>query len=206
MYVVVIVFFLISRTRYERLENHSTPEIFRTPLHELALSIKLLRLGQIKAFLAKAIEPPPLDAVYEAELALIEMHALDTNRELTPLGKILARLPIEPKLGKMIIMGCIFSVGDAMCVIAAATTFPEPFLHDGKHLRMMHKNFAGRRQSDHVALLYAFQQWLRAKWRGEEAEKEFCERKCLNMSTMRMTFEARNQLKDIMVLEILHLI
>jgi ATP-dependent RNA helicase A len=192
--------FLISRALNERLENHSTPEIFRTPLHELALSIKLLRLGQIKEFLAKAIEPPPLDAVYEAELALIEMHALDSNRELTPLGKILARLPIEPKLGKLIIMGCVFSVGDAMCVIAAGTTFPEPFLHDGKHLRMMHKNFAGRRQSDHVALLFAFQQWLRAKWRGEEAEKEFCERKCLNMSTMRMTFEAKNQLKDIMSL------
>ena len=193
-------FYLISRARYEKLENHATPEIFRTPLHELALSIKLLRLGQIKDFLAKSIEPPPLDAVCEAEFGLIEMNALDTNRELTPLGQILARLPIEPKLGKMIIYGCIFSVGDAMCIIAAATTFPEPFLHDGRHLRMMHKNFAGRRQSDHVALLTGFQQWLRAKWRGEDAEKDFCERKCLNMSTMRMTFEARNQLKDIMLL------
>ena len=192
-------FYLVSRTRYERLENHSTPEIFRTPLHELALSIKLLRLGQIKDFLAKCIEPPPLDAVCEAELGLIEMHALDVNRELTPLGRILARLPIEPKLGKMIIYGCIFSVGDAMCTIAACTTFPEPFLHDGKHLRMMHKSFSGRRHSDHVALLIGFQQWLRSMWSGEDVEKEFCERRFLNMATMRMAFEARNQLKDIML-------
>jgi ATP-dependent RNA helicase A len=36
------------------------------------------------------------------------MQAIDGNDELTPLGKILARLPIEPKLGKMIILGCIF--------------------------------------------------------------------------------------------------
>lgn len=36
------------------------------------------------------------------------MHALDSNDELTPLGRILARLPIEPHLGKMIIYGCIF--------------------------------------------------------------------------------------------------
>ena len=37
-----------------------------------------------------------------------EMKALDRNDELTPLGKILAKLPIEPRLGKMIIYGCIF--------------------------------------------------------------------------------------------------
>ena len=47
-----------------------TPEIFRTPLHEVALSIKLLRLGAIGHFLSKAIEPPPLDAVIEAEFTL----------------------------------------------------------------------------------------------------------------------------------------
>lgn len=53
-----------------RLDQHTTPEIFRTPLHELALSIKLLRLGPIGPFLAKAVEPPPIDAVIEAEALL----------------------------------------------------------------------------------------------------------------------------------------
>lgn len=53
-----------------RLEQHTTPEIFRTPLHELALAIKLLRLGSIGRFLAKAVEPPPIDAVIEAEALL----------------------------------------------------------------------------------------------------------------------------------------
>lgn len=53
-----------------RLEQHTTPEIFRTPLHELALSIKLLRLGPIGKFMAKAVEPPPIDAVIEAEALL----------------------------------------------------------------------------------------------------------------------------------------
>lgn len=63
-------FHLCSRARFERLESHMTPEIFRTPLHEVALSIKLLRLGSIGHFLSKAIEPPPLDAVIEAEHTL----------------------------------------------------------------------------------------------------------------------------------------
>lgn len=55
---------------HSRLQTHMTPEMFRTPLHEIALSIKLLRLGGIGQFLAKAIEPPPLDAVIEAERTL----------------------------------------------------------------------------------------------------------------------------------------
>ncbi|NXC79990.1 DHX9 helicase, partial [Cercotrichas coryphoeus] len=88
-------FHLCSRARFERLQTHMTPEMFRTPLHEVALSIKLLRLGGIGQFLAKAIEPPPLDAVIEAERTLRDLDALDSNDELTPLGRILAKLPIE---------------------------------------------------------------------------------------------------------------
>ncbi|XP_039928969.1 ATP-dependent RNA helicase A isoform X1 [Hirundo rustica] len=192
-------FYLCSRARFERLQTHMTPEMFRTPLHEIALSIKLLRLGGIGQFLAKAIEPPPLDAVIEAERTLRELDALDSNDELTPLGRILAKLPIEPRLGKMMIMGCIFYVGDAVCTISAATCFPEPFINEGKRLGYVHRNFAGTRYSDHVALLSVFQAWDDARMGGEEAEKRFCEHKRLSMATLRMTWEAKVQLKDILI-------
>ncbi|PVD18246.1 hypothetical protein C0Q70_21779 [Pomacea canaliculata] len=121
-------FHLCSRARYERLDQHTTPEIFRTPLHELALAIKLLHLGPIPQFLNKAVEPPPIDAVAEAEATLKAMHALDSNDELTPLGRILARLPIEPHLGKMIIYGCIFYMfyeRNQLRDILVNTGFPE---------------------------------------------------------------------------------
>ncbi|KAM6327731.1 ATP-dependent RNA helicase A isoform 2-T2 [Podargus strigoides] len=192
-------FHLCSRARFERLQTHMTPEMFRTPLHEIALSIKLLQLGGIGQFLAKAIEPPPLDAVIEAERTLRELDALDSNDELTPLGRILAKLPIEPRLGKMMIMGCIFYVGDALCTISAATCFPEPFINEGKRLGYIHRNFAGNRFSDHVALLSVFQAWNDARMGGEEAEKRFCEHKRLSMATLRMTWEAKVQLKDILI-------
>ncbi|RUS82449.1 hypothetical protein EGW08_009795, partial [Elysia chlorotica] len=194
-------FHLCSRARFDRLEQHATPEIFRTPLHELALSIKLLRLGPIGMFLAKAVEPPPIDAVIEAEHMLRAMRALDRNDELTPLGKLLARMPIEPRLGKMIIYGCIFYVGDAMCTIAASTTFPEPFIvpTDRRRLGWVHKSLAGNRASDHVALLNAFQMWDDARTGGENAEMNFCDNKSLNMATLRMTWEAKNQLVEILM-------
>ena len=65
-----------------RLEQHTTPEIFRTPLHELCLSIKLLRLGPIGQFMMKAVEPPPVDAVIEAE-ALLRGECVPVALQLT---------------------------------------------------------------------------------------------------------------------------
>ncbi|KAK3730001.1 hypothetical protein QZH41_000955 [Actinostola sp. cb2023] len=130
-------FHLCSRARTERLAEHATPEILRTPLHELALSIKLLKLGDITEFLNNAIEPPPLDAVVESVAMLKDMEALDSNQNLTPLGYMLAKLPIEPRLGKMVILGCIFQSVD------------------------------------------------------ESSEKGFCDSHQLNMSTLRMTSEAK---------------
>lgn len=47
------------------------------------------------------------------------MKCLDANDDLTPLGKILARLPIEPRLGRMMILGNIFMVGDTLGIMAA---------------------------------------------------------------------------------------
>lgn len=192
-------FHLCSRARYEKLAEHSTPEILRTPLQELALNIKLLKLGKIKEFLNKALEPPPMDAVVESIVLLKEMEAFDEDEALTPLGYILAKLPIEPRLGKMIILGCAFQVGDAMCTIAASTCFPEPFQvpTDRKRLGWVHRKFAGNRNSDHLAMLWAFQQWEDARM-DQMSEQRFCDTHELNMSVLRMTSDAKMQLKDLL--------
>ncbi|XP_070532711.1 ATP-dependent RNA helicase A-like isoform X2 [Ptychodera flava] len=192
-------FHLCSRARHAKLDTHSTPEILRTPLHELSLAIKLLRLGGIGPFLSKAIEPPPIDAVIEAEVLLREMNALDANDELTPLGRILAKLPIEPRLGKTIVLSCQFYLADAVCTIAASTCFPEPFITDTRRLNWVHRQYAGTRFSDHVAMLNAHQAWEEARSYGEDSESRFCDAKSLSMPTLRMTAEAKNQLKDILI-------
>lgn len=196
-----ICFTLCSRARFEKLTEHNTPEMFRTPLHEIALSIKLLRLGAIGQFLSKAIEPPPLDAVIEAEVLLREMKCLDDKDELTPLGKILARLPIEPRLGRMMILGNIFLVGDTLGIMAAYSgTYSEIFALDMGHRRLSNhqRNLAGKKCSDYVAMVNATQMWLAAKNRGEDEEIRFCEWKGLQLPTMRVTWEAKRQLLDLL--------
>ncbi|KAK5976511.1 HA2 domain-containing protein, partial [Trichostrongylus colubriformis] len=83
------------------------------------------------------------------------MGALDRQLELTDLGRILARLPIEPLLGKTIVMGVAFGVGTLMCDIAASSSFSSPFVpRERTHTRLnsAQRSFAGDRWSDHVAL------------------------------------------------------
>ena len=104
-------------------------------------------------FLMKALAVPSLDTIIEAQSQLVRLNALDKNHELTPLGQLLARLPLEPRLGRALVWGVCFGVGDAMCAIAASICFNEPFEIMGKRMPGKQRKFAGDRFSDHVALL-----------------------------------------------------
>ncbi|KAI5729206.1 hypothetical protein M8J76_000161 [Diaphorina citri] len=193
-------FKLCTKARYDKLDDHMTPEMFRTPLHEISLSIKLLRLGSIGQFLSKAIEPPPIDAVIEAEVMLREMKCLDANDELTPLGKILARLPLEPRLGKMLLLGSIFNCGDALNIVAASASGSNEIFVTERRLSYAQRAFAGSRYSDFVAVINAFNKWDEIRQsRGPQAEEAFCEQKQLSVPTLRVTWETKNQLTQLLM-------
>jgi hypothetical protein len=49
----------------------------------------------------------------------VELQALDELERLTPLGRMLVRLPIDPRVGKMLLLACCFGLGDAAATIAA---------------------------------------------------------------------------------------
>jgi len=68
---------------FSRLPDHITPEILRTPLHELALSIKLLRLGDVEQFVDKAMECPSKESVTEA---LVTLQGTSVTADITPFG------------------------------------------------------------------------------------------------------------------------
>ena len=62
---------------------------------------------------------------FSFQVLLREMRCFDKNDELTPMGKILARLPTEPRLGKMMILGAVFGCGDAVATVAAQASTGE---------------------------------------------------------------------------------
>ena len=125
------------------------------------------------------------------------MKALDSNDELTPLGHILARLPIEPRLGRMLVFSCIFRLGGAMALIAAHSSFGCDVLAmppDRRRLSWEQIRLAAGTHSDHLAVLNAYQLWSVKRDRaGEEEANYLAEEKELNPFSLRVIEEAANQ-------------
>ncbi|RVW16938.1 DExH-box ATP-dependent RNA helicase DExH5, mitochondrial [Vitis vinifera] len=94
----------------------------------LCLQIKSLKLGSISEFLSRALQSPELLAVQNAIEYLKIIGALDENENLTVLGRHLTMLPMEPKLGKMLILGAVFNCLDPILTIVAGLSVRDPFL------------------------------------------------------------------------------
>ncbi|KAK6157628.1 hypothetical protein DH2020_011876 [Rehmannia glutinosa] len=119
---------LYPRCVYDAFADYQLPEILRTPLQSLCLQIKSLNLGGISEFLSRALQSPEYLAVQNAIEYLKIIGALDENENLTVLGSYLTMLPMEPKLGKMLILGVIFNCLDPILSIVAGLSVRDPFL------------------------------------------------------------------------------
>eukprot|EP01063_Lacrimia_lanifica_P026477 TRINITY_DN3573_c3_g1_i1.p1 TRINITY_DN3573_c3_g1~~TRINITY_DN3573_c3_g1_i1.p1 ORF type:complete len:1288 (+),score=504.95 TRINITY_DN3573_c3_g1_i1:352-3864(+) len=98
---------------HQEMADHDVPEMLRTPVEELCLQVKALGLpGTVRAVLKKAIAPPSTRAVDNAVTLLLSLGAFDAGggeEVLTSLGWKLSLLPIHPCLGKMLLLGSLFS-------------------------------------------------------------------------------------------------
>lgn len=77
------------------------PEILRSSLAGVILRMKSVGLGRVEDF--PFLEPPPRKAIADGYALLNELGATDDDNELTPVGKELAKLPLDPRVGRMIL-------------------------------------------------------------------------------------------------------
>nr|XP_012570233.1 DExH-box ATP-dependent RNA helicase DExH5, mitochondrial isoform X4 [Cicer arietinum] len=156
---------LYPRCVYDAFAEYQLPEILRTPLQSLCLQIKSLRLGSISDFLSRALQSPEILAVQNAVEYLKIIGALDENENLTILGRYLTMLPMEPKLGKMLILGAIFNCLDPILTVVAGLSVRDPFLTplDKKDLAEAAKSQFSGAYSDHLALVRAYEGWKDAE-------------------------------------------
>ncbi|XP_023527583.1 DExH-box ATP-dependent RNA helicase DExH1 isoform X1 [Cucurbita pepo subsp. pepo] len=190
---------LYPKIIHDAMLQYQLPEILRTPLQELCLHIKSLQLGTAGSFLAQALQPPDPLAVQNAIDLLKTIGALDDMEELTPLGRHLCSLPLDPNIGKMLLMGSIFQCLNPALTIAAALAHRDPFIlpiNRKEEANDAKKSFSGDSCSDHVALLKAFEGWKDAKRNG--AERSFCWENFLSPVTLQMMDDMRMQFLDLL--------
>ncbi len=115
------------------------PEIMRSSLAGVILRMKALGLGDVEAF--PFVEPPPRRAIADGYQLLAELGAVDDANVLTPIGAELARLPLDPRVGRMILAAREREALTEVLIIAAAFSVPDvrdrPLEHqqaaDGAH-------------------------------------------------------------------------
>ncbi|KAK1374158.1 RNA helicase [Heracleum sosnowskyi] len=190
---------LYPRCVYEAFADYQLPELLRTPLNSLCLQIKSLQVGSIGEFLSAALQPPEPLAVQNAIDFLKMIGALDEGENLTHLGEFLAMLPLDPKLGKMLIMGAIFRCFDPILTIVAGLSVRDPFLlpQDKKDLAGTAKaRYSAKDYSDHMALVRAFEGWKDAEREG--SAYEYCWRNFLSAQTLQAIHSLRKQFNFIL--------
>jgi ATP-dependent helicase HrpA len=102
----------------------TTPEILRTSLAGVILRMAALDLGEVAAY--PFIEPPSPRQIEDGYRSLFELGAIDEKRTLTPLGVELARLPVDPRIGRLLIAAREHHCGSEMVILAAALSIPDP--------------------------------------------------------------------------------
>ncbi|MBV4533495.1 ATP-dependent RNA helicase HrpA [Pseudomonas sp. SWRI107] len=100
------------------------PEILRTNLAAVILQMLHLRLGAIDAF--PFIEPPDGKAISDGFNLLQELSAVNRENQLTPLGRQLARLPIDPRMGRMLLEGARQGSLQEVLIVASALSVQDP--------------------------------------------------------------------------------
>ncbi|XP_058213075.1 DExH-box ATP-dependent RNA helicase DExH3 [Rhododendron vialii] len=190
---------LYPRCVYDAFAEYQLPELLRTPLNSLCLQIKSLQVGSIGEFLSAALQPPEPLAVQNAVDFLKMIGALDENEHLTHLGGYLAMLPVDPKLGKMLIMGAIFHCFDPILTIVAGLSVRDPFLlpQEKKDLAGTAKSrFSAKDYSDHMALVRAYEGWKDADREG--SAYEYCWRNFLSAQTLQAIHSLQKQFQYIL--------
>ncbi len=111
---------LYDEQDFEGRPRFTDPEILRSSLAGVILRMKALGLGQVESF--PFLEPPPRRAIADGYALLGELNAVDDQNELTEIGKALSRLPLDPRIGRMILEARNRESLTEVLVIAAALT------------------------------------------------------------------------------------
>ncbi len=99
------------------------PEILRSSLAGVILRMKSLGLGTVEDF--PFIEPPPKPAIADGYQLLAELGAVDDFNELTPIGRELSKLPLDPRVGRMILEARHREALTEVLIIASAFSVQE---------------------------------------------------------------------------------
>jgi HrpA-like RNA helicase len=156
-----------------------TPEIQRSNLAHVVLIMKKLGIEDIKSF--EFIDPPETKSLDQALETLKSLGALDENEDITETGKLMAELPLEPHIARMVIEAEKNNCLESVCTIASFLGSRSIFLRPkGKEseAEAVHRRFKVP-ESDFLTLLKVWQEYEKNDYRDDWARDNFLHSKTL---------------------------
>uniref|UniRef100_A0A4W6DT92 ATP-dependent RNA helicase DHX29 n=1 Tax=Lates calcarifer TaxID=8187 RepID=A0A4W6DT92_LATCA len=194
-------FRLYPKYRFDAFMDYSIPEILRVPLEELCLHIMKCQYGSPEEFLSRALDAPQPQSVSNAVNLLRKIGACHPdNHLLTPLGHHLASLPVNVKIGKMLIYGAILGCLEPIATIAAAITEKSPFSTpmNRKEEANLAKAALALANSDHLTIYNAYLGWKNSRTEGQRAEMSYCRKHFLNRTALITIEDVKHELMKMM--------
>jgi ATP-dependent helicase HrpA len=189
---------LYSQQDLDARPRYTDPEILRTNLAAVILRMAALQLGDIEDF--PFLDPPDRRSVRDGIALLQELGAFDAQHKITDLGRRLAQLPVDPRIGRMILQAEVEGCVREVLVIAAALSIPDPRERPSDQedaARQKHARFADE-HSDFISYLNLWQ-YLREQ-RRERSGNQFrrmCREEFLHYLRVREWQDLAGQLRSI---------
>ncbi|HBR95839.1 MAG TPA: ATP-dependent RNA helicase HrpA, partial [Gammaproteobacteria bacterium] len=190
---------LYSEDDFEARPEFTEPEILRTNLAAVILQMEAMQLGHVESF--PFVESPESKYVNDGYRLLHEISAVDDARKLTKLGRALARLPIDPRLARM-----LFAAREEGCVAEILTIVSALSVQDPRERPMDHQQAADEQhaefndpRSDFVAWLnlHAFLEVQQERLSGSRFRK-MCQQRFLSWVRIREWRDVRRQLTSML--------
>ncbi len=189
---------LYDEADFARRPAFTDPELLRSSLASVILRMKALRLVDIDAF--PFVDPPPRRAIADGFDLLAELDAIDAEGALTEIGRQLARLPVDPRIGRMLLAARERQCLREALAIAAALSVQDPRERPPDRQQaadQAHARFVDPR-SDFASLVRLWDAWQQGKAAGESnrAHAARLEREFLSVRKLREWTDVHAQLAD----------
>jgi ATP-dependent helicase HrpA len=194
---------LFAEDEFEGRQDFADPEILRANLAEVILRMRAFNLGEIESF--PFLNPPDARAVQSGYALLYELGALDETNALTSLGRELAKLPVDPTIGRILLQARREHILAEAVVLAAGLSIQDPRerpVDKREAADKAHKTFA-HPDSDFLTLLAIWQGYAE-KWkqtRSQSQVRKFCKSMFLSYARLREWGDLITELQEVMGLQ-----
>lgn len=189
---------LYSETDFNSRAAYTEPEILRTNLASIILQMAVFKLGKIEDF--PFINPPDSKFITDGYKLLLELGALDFQDEITPIGRMMARFPLDPRLARMAVAAKQFKCLREVLVIISFLSVQDPRERPKDYQQQAEaaQQFYQHSASDFLSILNLWEHYhFTMQTTSQNKMKAYCKAHFLSIIRMREWIEVYRQLLEV---------